>query len=332
MTSDDPWRGLVAPNASQFHGRRVREAERWDFFWAVDAELGLLLVLEHGRPVSPSRRLPKLRGLKVGARFSQSGTKGWVFVRLTDRDQKDIFLRFCRDLVEATEEARSDEDAVDRFLARTWRWHRLLEGGRDRRLGEDAQRGVIGELIVLDSHLLPVLARDDAVRAWTGPLGAVHDFEVGAVHMEAKASGGSKASVKISSEHQLDGAGADRLFLHVAEVLAVADDTPGAFTLTRFAASIRDRLARGDGFAVGAFEDRLCATGFDWADDYSDRWWLAGRKTLYEVRDGFPRVIPATIPVGVARVRYEISLDECHGFLVTPASLPIGPSGGTRDS
>ena len=332
MASDDPWRDISAPQASQINARRVTPATPWGLYWAVDAERNVLLILQHSGTSRRSRRLPRLRGLRVDAQPADSGSDERIVIRLTDTEQRDIFLRFCRDIVEATALAQTEEQAVERFLARAWRWHRLLQGGRDKRLGDDEQRGLIGELVVLERHLFPALGALDAVRCWTGPLDAPHDFEISRIHVEAKARGSATPRVMISSEHQLESGNAERLFLHVTEVTTATEGGQDALTVTEIASRIRLALAGRDMAAVEIFEERLAAVGFDWTDDYSDKSWVVGQEAVYEVREGFPRITPAMVPGGVGNVRYMISLPDCEDFRVVPPSLPISASGAADDS
>lgn len=332
MASDDPWRDIAAAPVSQINARRVAQTTPWGLYWAVDAERSVLLILQHTGTIRRSRRLPKLRGLRVEAQPADGGSDERIVIRLTDPEQRDIFLRFCRDIVDATTLAQTEEQAVERFLARTWRWHRLLQGGRDKRLSDDEQRGLIGELVVLEKHLLPVLDALDAVRCWTGPLDAPHDFEVSRIHVEAKARGSATPRVVISSEHQLESGNAERLFLHVTEVTTGAEGGRDVLTVTDIATRIRVVLAERDMAAVEIFEERLGAVGFDWTDDYSDKSWVVGQEALYEVREGFPRITPAMVPEGVDNVKYLISLPDCERFRVVPVSLPITASGASDDS
>ena len=321
MTTD-PWSSITPPaRNSLISARRVGQSTRWDLYWAVDAARNPLLILQHGKGLLRARRLPKLRGLRVEALPADRGTDERIVIRLTDREQRDIFLRFCRDIVDSTVLAKTEEQAVERFLARTWRWHRLLQGGRDSRLGEEEQKGLIGELFVLERHLLPVLGATDAVRCWTGPLDSPHDFEISRVHVEAKARGSSVPRVNISSEFQLDSSTADTLFLHVTEIVIAAEGTANACTVTDIAKGTRSGIAGQDMVAVELFEERLSSVGFDWTDDYSDKLWLIAGESLYEVREGFPRITPAMFPAGVGSVRYAISLPDCEPFLVDVATL-----------
>ena len=333
MTSDDPWLGIDSPPAgsSRINARRVAPDTPWNLYWAVDSDRNVLLILQHGGEVARPRRLPRFRGLRVEAQPADGGTDERIVIRLTDREQRDIFLRFCRDIVEVTTLAKTEEQAVARFLARTWRWHRLLQGSRDSRLGDEEQKGLIGELLVLERHLLPVLGALDAVRCWTGPLGTHQDFEVSRVHVEAKARSAATPRVTISSEHQLASTGADRLFLHVTEVSIAPEGAAGAVTVTGMANGIRSLMAGQDMAAVDLFESRLDAVGFDWTDDYSDKSWLIGDESLYEVRDGFPRITPATVPNGAGDVRYTISLPECETFRIALDALAAAVSGAIDD-
>ena len=332
MTNDDPWSRIDRPPAgsSRINARRVAPETPWNLYWAVDSDRNVLLILQHGGGIARPQRLPRFRGLRVETQPADAGTGERIVIRLTDREQRDIFLRFCRDIVEATALAKTEEQAVARFLARTWRWHRLLQGSRDSRLGDEEQKGLIGELLVLERHLLPVLGAVDAVRCWTGPLGTHQDFEISRVRVEAKARS-STPRVIISSEHQLESASADTLFLHVTEMAISTEDAAGAVTVTEVASRIRALMAGQDMAAVELFEDRLEAAGFDWTDDYSDKRWLVGGESIYEVREGFPRITPATVPRGAGEVRYTISLPDCEAFRVVAATLVTAVSGADDD-
>ena len=65
----------------------------------------------------------------------------------------------------------------------------------------------------------------------------------------------------------------------------------------------------------------MFSVGFDWADDYSDKQWLLGRDSLFEVRENFPRVTPLMVPAGVNNVRYAVSLPDCEPFRTSIDSL-----------
>jgi len=330
--TEDPWSDITPPAlTARISARRVDRPTPWGLYWGVDADRNMLLILQHACEIGRPRRLPTLRGLRVEEQSADDSPEQRIVIRLTDREQRDIFLRFCHDIVDATVVAGTEEQAVERFLARTWRWHWLLRGGRDDRLSDEEQKGLIGELVVLERHLIPALGAPGAVRCWIGPLNASHDFEISRVRLEAKAQGAAPPRVIISSEHQLDCGDGDTLLLYVTEVVTAAEGTSSAFTVTEFADRVRSMIAGDDMVAVELFEERLSAAGFDWTDDYSDRRWLIGSESLYEVRDAFPRITPSMFPVGIDKVRYSISLPECEAFRVELATLATAVAGATDD-
>ena len=333
MTTNDPWSGITPPDRNaRISALRVRHRTPWNLYWGVDVDRNPLLILQHASGQRRTGRLPELRGLRVETMPAETGSDERIVIRLTDREQREIFLRFCHDIIDASAVGQTEQQAVDLFLARTWRWHRLLQGGRADRLGDEKQKGLVGELVVMERHLIPVLGALDAVRCWTGPLGTPQDFEISRVHVEAKAQGASAPRVTISSEHQLESGDDDTLFLHVTEVVIAAEGTAGAFTLTEMAKRLRSVIAEVDMVAVELLEERLSAVGFDWTDDYSDRPWLVVGESLYEVREGFPRVTPAMVPGGVGNVRYTISLPDCEMFRVNSGALKAAVTGVIDDA
>lgn len=319
----DPWSGISPPRRSAaVTARRVDESLSWDIFWGVDADKSCLLILQHRKQTRVPSRLPELRGLEVEVRPSDGGTHDWIVIRLIEPEQREIFHRLCLDIVQTTGLAKTEKEAVSRFLNRTWRWHRLLKGRRSDKLSEEEQRGLVGELWVLRNQLIRLLGVSDAVRSWTGPLSAYKDFEIGGVFLEVKTRQGTVApEVTISSEFQLDAGPTEVLFLYVIEVVAGLDDDGCSLTITKMAEEIRSRIAKEEPAVVDLFEERLAATGFDWEDDYSAWRWLCQGERAFRVRDGFPRVTQSMCPRGVTGLRYSISLAACGEFSVDVESL-----------
>ena len=331
MMSDDPWEEIdVSPEASQINARRIADAgsAAWGLYWAVDAQRHCLLILQLGSGRRQSQHLPRLRGLSVEASPTEDGSGERVIIRLTDGEQREVFHRFCIDIVEATRVAKSADEAIARFLARTWRWHRLLRSGQDGRLSEDEQKGLLGELSVIERCLLDVIGARGSVEGWTGPLGTPKDFEFGLVGIEAKARSPQSAEVRISSLDQLDSAGESRLFLFVIEVGAAFSDSATAVTITDVATRVRNRIAALDLSAAVAFDERLTAAGFDWEENYSDKHWSIGAAVQYEVVDGFPRLTPTMVPAAVDDVRYTISMAGCERFRVPETAMAEAILGG----
>lgn len=320
--SSDPWKSIERPRAADaINAFRIDEEDPWNFFWARDIGGRCLLVLKHSRDSSPAGHLPKLKGVEISAIPADADGIAMLVFRLLEAGQREIFHRLCLDIVGSAVGAASEKEAVAVSLNRTWRWHHLLRGGGDGRLSPEEQKGLIGELIVLERHVLPLFSAVDSVRAWHGPLGAPKDFGIDRVSIEAKARRGAATPyVAISSEHQLDGDGVDALYLHVVDLDQAASGGEG-MSVTALAGAVREGIERKDPGAVDIFESLLLAAGFRWDDDYSDSLWLEGSSRLYSVAPGFPRIEARHLPSGVTHVKYAIALHECEPFLVAPEVL-----------
>ena len=332
MTTNDPWKELAAPETTDaLSARRVDASMPWGFFWARDADRRHLLLLRHDAKASPTGRLPRLKGIETTLSEQEADGSRLLALRLLDPAQRDIFHRLCRDIIASTARAFSEAEAVANALARTWRWHHLLRGGADGRLSIEQQKGLIGELLVLDELLLPVIPVIDALTAWRGPLGAPKDFEVGRVCIEAKARrGAATPNVAISSEYQLSTEGTDALFLHVAELSQAPADAPNAFCLTDLAVRIQDRIASADSVAADLFESLIIASGFSWSDSYSDFQFVSGPSRIYGVAEGFPAITPSLLTSAISHVRYSIALLDCEPFRVTSDAVRLAIDGSTH--
>lgn len=319
MTADDPWRELTPPSsADALSARLVDAGAPWPFYWARDLDRSPLLLLRHAAGASPTGQLPRLKGLEITLSEPEANGQRVLALRLLDAAQRDVFHRLCLDIIASALSARTEPEAVSRTVARTWRWHHLLRGGTGEGLSLEEQKGLIGELQVLEELLLPCLGAVDAVTSWRGPLGAPKDFEVGRLAIEAKARrGAARPFVAISSEYQLSTDGTDSLFLHVAELSQAPTGTAGAFILSDFARRLHESVFKADHLAAELFEGRLLAGGFDWADDYSDALFVAGPARVYRVVESFPSITPTILRPGIAQVRYAISLPACEAFLTS---------------
>jgi hypothetical protein len=321
--SNDPWSDLEPPSAAAaIKGKRVNADIPWDFFWARGLDRKCLLVLGHRADNAPKGKLPKLKGIEIAVSEGETADRCMLVFRLLDSAHRDIFYRLCMDIVAGASIASSEKEAIEIALQRTWRWHHLLRGGGDGRLSSEEQKGLMGELLVLERRLLPAFAAYDAVSSWRGPLGAPKDFELGRICIEAKARrGGATPFIAINSEHQLDTSGSDSLFLYVFELDQAPSDASDGFTISDIVARVRERITSSDHGAADAFEVLLMAAGFSWDDDYSDSRWVEGPSRLYVVSAEFPRLMASQIPGGVLNVKYSLSLVECAPFLVADEVL-----------
>lgn len=320
---EDPWAEIAPPSITDtVAARRVDADLPWNFFWARGMDGKVLLTLRHSRGSAPTAQLPRLRDIEVTLSPPDESDTQLLAFKLLDSNQRDIFKTLCEDIISAALQAESEAGAVSAALSRTWRWHHLLRGGHGTLLSPEEQKGLMGELFVLERLLLPRMDASSAVAAWRGPLSAPKDFEIARVAIEAKARrGGATPSLSITSESQLDESGVDSLFLHVVELDEAPIDDTQSVTLHDVAERIRGRLQSLDPGSTGVFESRLSAAGYRVEDDYSSHRWLEGATHIYLVSGDFPRITSGEVRPGISNVRYSVSLADCEPFTTSPSAL-----------
>jgi hypothetical protein len=323
MKTEHPWQELTVPTGpGVVNARRVDASLQRDFFWARDAQGKYLLLLRYGSDARPTGELPRLKAIGVEVYAPQAGEPEFLAFKLLDSSYRDIFERLCLDIVASSSRASVDEEAIQIALGRTWRWHHLLRGGGTGRLSPEEQKGLFGELLVLERVLIPNLPLLAAVSAWQGPAGAPKDYAIGRIAIEVKTHRGSATPfVSISSEHQLDSSGVDALFLAVIELDAAPAQSESGTSVCEAAKRIRDYIHHAAPAGVATFEHLVEAAGLGWDDDYTDTRWLEGQIRFYRVQDGFPRISADQISPGVSHVRYSISLLACQPHETDEADL-----------
>src|SRR5690606_39241666 len=110
--------------------------------------------------------------------------------------------------------------------------------------------------------------------------------------------------IRVSSEDQLESL-SDALFLRVYRLSSLAD-AAGARSLNEVVSSAQSLL--GEAEAVEAFERKLVAYGYAPLPDYDEPRFVVSDVRSYRVDAGFPRLVRAQLPVGIANVLYDVSL------------------------
>lgn len=247
-----------------------------------------------------------------------------LILSLHDPDLSDLFAILCTDLA-STISRTSVASAVPREVASVLeRWRAFLQR-RTALLTREEVRGLIGELITL-ARLINLMGNEAAVTAWKGPIGGIRDFESDLIHAETKTfSPSAGASVYISDPLQLEAPTGHRLKL----VCIAIDQSPSGLTLLQYVLAV-ESLLNSHSAAMDLFRHRVAAAGFlpSMAEALPETF-VAFEPRVFEVRDGFPRILPGTIPPGVRFVRFAIELAVLGGFVIQTETAIGGKSTST---
>jgi hypothetical protein len=157
-----------------------------------------------------------------------------------------------------------------------------------------------------------LLAREDVVSAWQGPLRKPQDFEFAQVAVEVKAFGGTKGNtVQVSSEQQLQSTDVP-LYLVAVELFDGGSD-PAKISLNGLVREVEELLRDG---AARTFRDRLSIAGYAEVPEYDVVEFVAGRLETYHVTEDFPAIRSSGLQNGISRVRYDLDLNSAREFRV----------------
>lgn len=261
---------------------------------------------------------PQCKGLEI----FQGTIHGSPFlgVRLNNSGDAEVFSALAEDVAPRVANSASPQEAVDALMGRLRKWQKFLASGLNV-LSPQAVKALYGELITMLELLAPAVGSAAAIQAWVGPQRAHQDFQFAGVAVEVKttASKGPQI-VRVSSERQLDTIGVGSLFLYVVsldERSTEGDENSDGETLPEVVQRLRHATAS-NAAERDLLEDRLLEAGFRSADadHYHTRRFAVRNRSLFEVKDGFPRITEADLPSGIGEVVYSLSLSACDPFAV----------------
>jgi len=331
MISEDIWVELeVEANASGAleSRRRIYPQSKADLWLVLMAPtLARTLRVKVGDGAQEFGDLPT--GVGIDTRLVSVHPDGEALeVSLTNSNYADLFNSFADDIAGAAAAAPKPEQVAARVAARVRRWQAFLRESLDG-LSREKQRGLFGELFVLDS-VIPRLEQFSAVSGWVGPDKAPQDFNLGNLAVEVKTSAAKKPqSIRISSERQLDDGPVDAIFLWHLSV----DERVGAgITLPTTVEKLRATLVGSPSALV--FDDLLLSSGYHdaHADLYSTGYSIR-QSSVFEIGEGFPRLIESDCPPGLGDVHYSLEIGALDPYRVTVEELldRLSPQGGTNE-
>ncbi len=300
-TIEEIWQGLKGAGKSVLHTR-------------VDEDHPLELYAEFEQPDRPGLVLfcpekpPEARSLRTLSieEGYRPDCKWWLRLSLTEPALQPVFAGLCRDIVAFTRSGISETAAPAAILARLNRWRALMEGEQNG-MGTSALRGLIGELLVLEADVLPIMSEIEAVKSWSGPIGSAQDFLLpGGRRLEVKSVHPDALTVQVNGLDQLDGSG-DPLTLIVVRLLQAAKNAPGAETASDVIARLNEQLSA-DPAALSEFAGRLAMAG--WHESPSHEEVIVRQVGIdrYLVDDRFPRLTRNIVPAGVEDANYSVIL------------------------
>lgn len=311
LTSDlNPWEGMRSTSSDAYYASRLVDESLnptgRDVQWSLTETGNQALIIGYDAHEQRDERIPNFKGIATG----EDPRHHLMIVALQDPAMRDAFLKVCIDIIDTLQTVPADRQRHATIL-RMERWAHFFQGKRTG-LNEDAQKGLIAELVCLRRVAMKLYTPKEALRSWTGPQRAVHDFSFGQSAIEVKSNrGAATPNVTISSVSQLSVNDDERLFLYVVEVNQAVSQSDGC-TLAHHVSQMRSLFE--SPLDTLTFDLRLAQLGYDETDDYTGTFWSVGDIRQFTVSDDFPRIDGASLNPAISGVTYKVNLNHCTAF------------------
>lgn len=297
----------LAPNG--FRLLRIDPETSFDIYAGIDASQFVILAIGvHSRPTNVELESSSLDYFR-----QQRQDGSWLMVlRLRQLGLEPVFGRLCQDLVDTANGVSDEKALIALFRDRLNLWKRLFLQVANGLLQVYQIKGLIAELLVLES-ILKDGRRGSAeiVNGWKGPLKGDQDFLFSDGAIEVKAIGPGIDSVSISSLSQLDARVPMSLLVMVLRQAAPAEQ--GAIGLNALVARIEGVIVSNPE-VLKVFRDRLLEAGYVEHDFYDTVLFEEVSRSAYSVGREFPRLVPSMVPKGIESASYAIALESIGGF------------------
>lgn len=257
--------------------------------------------------ISRNEKMPEGLGFHVTRVNSEQDGLVWLALTRSPNGNLELFSAMVSDVLNAILATGSGDHSRElrAFLGRIRAWQEFMRKGAVP-LSAENEVGLVGELTVLEKMLDVGMAPETAIKAWSGPLDGLRDFELGFGAIEVKTTVASAGLVaKIGSLEQLDDTNCKPIFLGAVKYAL----TETGQTLPEKISAIRAQL-ESDPITLSEFDERVLAAGYMPAHSpqYHRRFSLR-EIAILEVGENFPRLMHGNVKPGVISARYEINLE-----------------------
>lgn len=250
--------------------------------------------------------LPEGHGFRL-EKVSIDGSEKWIALVRQNQGGLDFFSFMIEDIfLLLSNDLNNQYQLYQVFLGRIRAWQEFMKNGQNG-LSPEAELGLVGELLCLETLLDEGLPVHLVVESWKGPFDGIQDFEIGNGAIEVKSTLSIDSfSASILSLEQLDDSTRHPLFIYGCRFIFGLD----GLSLSQRVLALRNRISS-DRVALSIFNNGLLHVGyFDMHSDLYTRKFTLSNCYIILVDNSFPRLTLGNVPSGVRRARYEIDLSS----------------------
>lgn len=300
---------------------RMHEISHLNCFVATNHITGQhLYIMAVGINLSiPELKNYRFKGVEIFTLSNEAENKIELYIYLLDNELKDIFSLFIQNILEDIEKSVTESEAIKITLNVVSKWKKLFDKINFSGLSIEQQKGLIGELMFINTLLDNEKTSANAVNSWTGAEQdfQAKDFTLGSVGIEVKFTASNQPRIKVSNERQLDAENLSELFLILYSTEAVKDN---GLSLNSIVEQIRQKISTEEECSI--FNAKLQLNGyFDQDKEHYGRMYSLKRTFVFNVTSDFPKIVKGQLPLGIYDTSYSIEISAVENFIVEAETL-----------
>ncbi|WP_053073066.1 PD-(D/E)XK motif protein [Rossellomorea marisflavi] len=312
MMSENPWNKLT-----QLSQIRVAKTGTHNVHWIADGANNYGLMIQCRQGIFTNFHRVNLKGITI--EIDETTFPNKLILILKNKDDWQIFKVLCEDLISIANIYEEDIKMLNNITKRLYRWQRLLQLDLKTTLAPQVQKGLFGELKILETLISNEVGVENAINCWTGPLFNKQDFILENTALEIKTYSTSRhRAIQITSLEQLETT-KDNLILIA---LALSEHENGE-TVEDLVNRIKSSI---DTSTHEIFEDKLCKYGYIQELQPQLVSFIVDQTTFYDVNENFPKITPSQVSIGIEEVKYSINLNNCSEFEIGRGKIQLASS------
>lgn len=241
-----------------------------------------------------------------------SGKQNYLIVELANPLLTKEFMFLCVDLIEKSRTYLSADESLKSLIDSFINWQQLFDATNHELLSVIEIKGLIGEVLFIQSELQQDKSAGSVVGAWKTHKDSARDFVYDDNWFEIKSVSSTSDYVTISSIEQLDHIKEGELVVYFLD--KKQNSAEDAITLPQVIAST-ETLLTGSTY-LGEFRKKLLSKGYIYHQEYDDVFFSVMGCNRYIVNESFPKIERSFLAEQILGAKYEISLCGLTNWLI----------------
>ena len=252
------------------------------------------------------------KSMIVSRRKRETDNRWILSFELVRNEQQGVFAILCYDIIEHSRQAANEKEALTLVVNRYKQWNKLLESQPSGLMCEQSRKGLLGELLFLETIISNTGMLLKSVQGWSGAESADQDFMYSEDWYEIKSIGTSSLTVSISSLEQLDRSEIGNLV--IMRIDKAVPERTGAVSLYEVVQRLKKVLSE-DSAALDLFQTKLMSYGYIDLQEYAEQKYVHTGTKLYRVDEFFPRLTRKDMPSQIVSACYELDIAYLENWL-----------------